>query len=120
MLATLVKTLYRIFSKKNLRENRVWFPEERNASVFDHQHGRRDVTCKPAIIKFAGFETRGKLDLVNFHKDFSDCYYRQKKKIGLKGEEAVTSRCHGSKISGSQQTVILQIWQKKGKHSSRV
>ena len=22
---------------------------ERNAFVFDHQHGRRDVTCKPAI-----------------------------------------------------------------------
>ena len=23
--------------------------EERNAFVLDHQHGRRDVTCKPAI-----------------------------------------------------------------------
>ena len=37
-----------IFSK-NLHENRVWFPEERNAFVLDHQHGRHDVTCKPAI-----------------------------------------------------------------------
>ena len=27
--------------------------------------------------------------------------------------EVVTSRCHGSKISGSQQTVVLQIWQKE-------
>ena len=88
MLATLVKTLYRIFSKKNLRENRVKFPEEGNASVFDHQHGRRDVTCKPVIIKFADFETRRKLDLVNFHKDFSDCYYRQRKKKWLKGRRS--------------------------------
>ena len=23
---------------------------ERNAFVLDHQHGRRDVTCKPAIV----------------------------------------------------------------------
>ena len=28
-------------------------------------------------------------------------------------EEVVTSRCHGSKISGSQLTVVLQIWQRK-------
>ena len=27
-----------------------------------------------------------------------------------------TSRCHGSKISGSHQTVVLQIWQKKWKN----
>ena len=27
--------------------------------------------------------------------------------------EAVTSRCHGSEISGSQQAVVLQIWQEK-------
>ena len=37
---------------KNLHENRVLFPEERNAFVLDHQHGRRDVTCKPAIETF--------------------------------------------------------------------
>ena len=30
--------------------------------------------------------------------------------------EVVTSRCHGHKISGSQQTVVLQIWQKKRKN----
>ena len=36
-------------SLKNLHENRVQFPEESNAFVLDHQHGRRDVTCKPAI-----------------------------------------------------------------------
>ena len=34
----------------NLHQNRVHFPAERNAFVLDHQHGRRDVTCKPAII----------------------------------------------------------------------
>ena len=33
----------------NLHQNRVHFPAERNAFVLDHQHGRRDVTCKPAI-----------------------------------------------------------------------
>ena len=33
-------------SSQNLHENRVQFPEERNAFVLDHQHGRRDVTCK--------------------------------------------------------------------------
>ena len=38
----------KLFSK-NLHENRVLFPEERNAFVLDHQHGRRDITCKPAI-----------------------------------------------------------------------
>ena len=27
--------------------------------------------------------------------------------------EVATSRCHDSKISGSQRTVVLQIWQKK-------
>ena len=36
----------------NLHQNRVHFPAERNAFVLDHQHGRRDVTCKPAINKF--------------------------------------------------------------------
>ena len=33
----------------NLHQNRVHFPAERNAFVLDHQHGRRDVTCKPAM-----------------------------------------------------------------------
>ena len=33
----------------NLHQNRVHFPEERDAFVLDHQHGCRDVTCKPAI-----------------------------------------------------------------------
>ena len=33
----------------NLHQNRVHFPAERNAFVLDHQHGHRDVTCKPAI-----------------------------------------------------------------------
>ena len=33
----------------NLHQNRVHFPAERNTFVLDHQHGRRDVTCKPAI-----------------------------------------------------------------------
>ena len=40
---------YNFFSN-NLHENRVSFPEESNAFVLDHQHGRRDVTCKPAIL----------------------------------------------------------------------
>ena len=34
----------------NLHQNRVHFPAERNAFVLDHQHGHRDVTCKPAIV----------------------------------------------------------------------
>ena len=29
--------------------------------------------------------------------------------------EVVTSRCHGSKMSRSQQSMVLQIWQKKTK-----
>ena len=37
------------FFTKNLHENRVKFQEETNAFVLDHHHGRRDVTCKPAI-----------------------------------------------------------------------
>ena len=35
---------------QNLHQNRVHFPAERNAFVLDHQHGRRDVTCKPSIL----------------------------------------------------------------------
>ena len=34
----------------NLHQNRVHFPAERNGFVLDHQHGRRDVTCKKAIV----------------------------------------------------------------------
>ena len=34
----------------NLHQNRVHFPAERSAFVLDHQHGRRDVTCKPTIV----------------------------------------------------------------------
>ena len=33
----------------NLHQNRIQFPAERNVFVLDHQHGHRDVTCKPAI-----------------------------------------------------------------------
>ena len=36
----------------NLHQNRVHFPAERNAFVLDHQHGRHDVTCKPAIAMY--------------------------------------------------------------------
>ena len=34
----------------NLHQNRVHFQAERNAFVLDHQHGLRDVTCKPATL----------------------------------------------------------------------
>ena len=44
--AMLVVNRKKLFSK-NFHENRVKFLEERNAIVPDHQHGRRDVTCKP-------------------------------------------------------------------------
>ena len=30
--------------------------------------------------------------------------------------KVVTSRCHDRKICGSQQTVVLQIWQKNDKN----
>ena len=42
-------TIQQNFCWKNLHENRVKFPEERNAFVLDIQRDRRDVTCKPAI-----------------------------------------------------------------------
>ena len=45
MLVVKTKEIYLL----NLHQNRVHFPAERNAFVLDHQHGRRDVTCKPAI-----------------------------------------------------------------------
>ena len=43
------------FFSKNLHEIWVKFPEERNVFVLDtkhtnDQHGRRNITCKPAII----------------------------------------------------------------------
>ena len=37
----------------------------------------------------------------------------------LKDREVVTSRCHGNKIPGSQQTEVLQIWQKKKKKRTK-
>ena len=37
------------FFSKNLPDNGVYFPEERNAFVLPHQHSRRGVTYKPAI-----------------------------------------------------------------------
>ena len=42
---------------KNLHENRVKFPGERNAFILVIQRGRRDVTCKPAIL---GLQPRDK------------------------------------------------------------
>ena len=39
----------RTFSRQILPEIGVKFPEERNAFVLGHQHGRRDITCNPAI-----------------------------------------------------------------------
>ena len=50
----------------NLHQNRVHFPAERNAFVLDHQHGRRDVTCKPAIravLNLVTFWSSAKIDL---------------------------------------------------------
>ena len=38
-----------LYVARGLHENRVKFPEERNAFVLDLQHGRRDVKCKPTI-----------------------------------------------------------------------
>ena len=38
------------------------------------------------------------------------------KMTGQQRGEVVASRCHGSKISGSQQTVALQIWQGEKKN----
>ena len=46
----LVVNTIEFFFSKNLHENGVKFPEERNAFVLGHQHGRRDVTCNPAIL----------------------------------------------------------------------
>ena len=43
---------------QNLHQNRIHFPVERNAFVLDHQHGRRDVTCKPAIGLYSDDKTR--------------------------------------------------------------
>ena len=46
MLVVITKEIFLL----NLHQNRVHFPAERNAFVLDHQHGRRDVTCKPAMV----------------------------------------------------------------------
>ena len=49
--------IYNRMFLKNLHENRVTFPEEGNAFILVIQHGRRDVTCKPAIL---GLQPRDK------------------------------------------------------------
>ena len=46
---------------KNLHEKRVKFPEERNAFILVIQNGRRDVTCKPAIL---GLQPRDKVAML--------------------------------------------------------
>ena len=51
--AMLVVNTKKIFLQ-NLHQNRVHFPAERNSFVLDHQHGRRDVTCKPAMYLIIG------------------------------------------------------------------
>ena len=43
------KWYIKIISEK-LHKNGVSFPEDRNVSVLDHQHGCHDVTCKPEIV----------------------------------------------------------------------
>ena len=40
----------------NLHQNRVHFPAERNALVFDPQHGGRDVTLQTSHTVFDIFE----------------------------------------------------------------
>ena len=56
------------FSSKNSHENRVQFPEERNAFVLNHHHGLRDVTCKPAIYRLAH---RAECpDIINYSQSF--------------------------------------------------
>ena len=42
LVANSINVFRRIYTKIKLQV-------ERNAFVLDHQHGRRDVTCKPAI-----------------------------------------------------------------------
>ena len=54
--AMLVVNTKEIFLQ-NLHQNRVHFPAERNAFVLDHQHGCRDVTCKPAIAAILNLPT---------------------------------------------------------------
>ena len=36
------------FFLNDVHKSRVLFPDERNTFVLDHQHGRCDITCKPA------------------------------------------------------------------------
>ena len=67
--AMLVVNIKEIFWQ-NLHQNRVHFPAERNAFVFDPQHGRRDVTYKPAMWKWRDLTIQGKITA-----DFKDfCY----------------------------------------------
>ena len=43
---------YNFFSQ-NLEKSKVKFPMERQTIILDHQHGRHDITCKPATEKLA-------------------------------------------------------------------
>ena len=53
-VAMLVANTITFFSK-NLHEIGVQFPQERNAFVLDHQHGRHDVRCNPIMDPFTFF-----------------------------------------------------------------
>ena len=55
---------------EELHENGVLFPKEKDASVLDHQHGRRDVTCKPAI------KTESIRKLSNFNFQWTKTLYQ--------------------------------------------
>ena len=54
----------RIFFSKNYHENGVKFPKENDAFVVDHQHGRRDDTCKPAIEFVVTYSSKSKTSII--------------------------------------------------------
>ena len=68
--AMLVVTDTKEIFLQNLHQNRVHFPAERNSFVFDHQHGCRDITCKPAIALSKSFKRGNRSNWTLWSVDF--------------------------------------------------
>ena len=71
-----------IFSRKNYMKMEFSSQSERNAFVLDHQHGRRDVTCKPAVWQYIAASNKGN-PLSRKHWGHSTIrHFRDEKELG--------------------------------------
>ena len=94
---------YNFFSK-NLHENGVQFPEERNAFFLDHQHDHSDVMCKPEMDSATVFPTISDMDQLGkiWQHHWKECL----NPLNRKSDQHQISPC---KINTLQSRVVMRI-----------